>query len=114
MTNNTNTDKGEHRDVEKEIVIIYGDVLHNVTKGVAVCIDGFCCYVIEVKGATFCATQLYTNTETQTTHLDTNLNSYSESTRTVTYYKSTCDGGYDKERDLTYLEHFGKCFPEFE
>lgn len=109
----SNKHKGENRDVEEEVVIRSDYVLHNVTKGVAVSFDDLCCYVIEIKGATFCATALQTN-EDHTTNLDTKLSSYSESSRTVTYYKSTCDGGYDKERELTYLEHFGKCFPDFE
>ena len=37
---------------------------------------------------------------------------FTEDTRVESFYRSTCDGGYDKDVDVTYLNRYGSCFDE--
>jgi hypothetical protein len=119
---------GEGRDLENDVVLTNGETfLYNVAKGVACYHDPgdtnlVTLYVIEIVGSTFgvhgLSVHISDSENGQTSiSLDQDTSTtiqYESKERTVTYYKSTCDGGYDREKSLTYVASYGSTFPILE
>lgn len=106
---------GVGRDVTQEVVLTNGeDVYYNVKQGIAFSYDDeeFIVFFIELKAATFSVCRLSfplkDDKDIVSRTCEMNLVEYNEAMEMVSYYVSTCDGGYEKEREHIYLGSFGK------
>lgn len=114
---------GSNRNLSTDVVLYDGSgcLVFNVKEGVAFhhCKGGstLILFLVEISGATFCVHPLYVSFDNNRISFDQNANqmiTYSEDTKTSYYYKSTCDGGYEKKRETIYLAHYGTMFEELE